>query len=345
MPSPRQLAVIAAAGSHKTEYIVNEAMAHADKRVLLTTYTLHNLRCIEQRIYSKAGHIPEHITIISWYGLLLNQWCRPYQKALLGAPGVICGIDFKSERPRAIRQSRSRQYYCNQSGDLYKDWVADFAVKVNEATHGAAIRRLEGIYDEVYIDEVQDLVGYDLGVLDFLLQSNMHVLMVGDPRQHTYSTNQNIKNRKYRGARIVEWLATRTDVCKLENRTVSYRCNQAICDFADALYPDLPATTSANHEIVAPTGILMLRPDELPTHMAAHAPVVLRHSVSSNTLGVAAINFGASKGSTYDHVVIFPTVPIKNYLKTRDPSMLADEARSKLYVAVTRARHSVAFVI
>jgi hypothetical protein len=29
----------------------------------------------------------------------------------------------------------------------------------------------------------------------------------------------------------------------------------------------------------------------------------------------------------------------------RDPNRLADEARSKLYVAVTRARHSVAFVI
>jgi hypothetical protein len=345
MLSPKQLAVIAAAGSHKTEYIVNEALTHPDKRVLLTTYTLHNLRCIEQRIFSKVGHIPKHITTVSWYGFLLNQWCRPYQRALLDAPGVICGIDFKSERPRKIPQFRTRQYYCNRSGDLYKDWVADFAVKANEAMSGAAVRRLEGIYDEIYIDEIQDLVGYDLQILDILLGSHAHVLMVGDPRQHTYATNQNSRNRQYRGAGIVEWLAKRRDVCIVENRTTSYRCNQAICDFADALYPDLPATTSTNHDVVTPTGILMLRPDQLPTYMASYAPTVLRHSIRTNTLGLPAINFGASKGNTYDHVVIFPTTPIRNYLKTRDPNTLADEARSKLYVAVTRARHSVAFVM
>jgi hypothetical protein len=43
--------------------------------------------------------------------------------------------------------------------------------------------------------------------------------------------------------------------------------------------------------------------------------------------------------------VIFQTAPIRAYLRSRDPSGLAAEARSKLYVAVTRARHSVAFVI
>jgi DNA helicase II / ATP-dependent DNA helicase PcrA len=56
------------------------------------------------------------------------------------------------------------------------------------------------------------------------------------------------------------------------------------------------------------------------------------------------MNFGASKGCSFDHIVIFPTQPIKRYLETKEPSVLADEARSKLYVAITRARHSVAFV-
>lgn len=54
MPSAEHLAVIAAAGSRKTEFVVNEALAHDDKRVLITTYTLNNLACTEDRIYGKA---------------------------------------------------------------------------------------------------------------------------------------------------------------------------------------------------------------------------------------------------------------------------------------------------
>lgn len=344
MPSPDHLAVIAAAGSRKTEFVVNEALAHDDKRVLISTYTLNNLGCVEDRIYGKAGRVPQHITITSWYGFLLNQWCRPYQRAVLGAPGVIRGLDFESTRSRFVRQRQAR-HYCNRAGDIYADWTADFAVKVNEATSGDVVHRLEAMYDEIYVDEVQDLVGYDLDVLDALLSSEVHIVMVGDPRQHTYATNQNMRNRRYRGAGLWDWFAERKDICALETNTLSYRSNQAICDFADALFPHLPGTTSANAEITTPTGVLMLRPAELAGYMAAFSPAVLRHSVTSNTLGFGGINFGASKGSTYDHVVIFPTQPIKHYLKTRDPGVLADEARSKLYVAITRARHSVAFVV
>jgi hypothetical protein len=134
-------------------------------------------------------------------------------------------------------------------------------------------------------------------------------------------------------------------VCVLETRNISYRCNQAICDFADALYPDMPTTTSANCETVEPTGILMLKPDQLQTHIASHGAVVLRHSITSDTYGYAGINFGASKGNTFEHVVIFPTEPIRAYLKNGNPSVLPPSSRSKLYVAVTRAKHSVAFVV
>jgi DNA helicase II / ATP-dependent DNA helicase PcrA len=342
--SPEHLAIIASAGSRKTEFVVNEALAHDNKRVLITTYTLNNLRCIEERIYSKVGRMPPHITITSWYGFLLNQWCRPYQRAVVGAPGFIRGLDFGSPRPRFIRQSQARRYYCNRAGDMYANWTADFAVKANNATGGEVVHRLEAMYDEFYVDEVQDLVGYDLDVLDALLLSGTRIVMVGDPRQHTYATNQNMRNRKYRGAGLWEWFAERKDMCKLETYTVSYRSNQAICDFADALFPHLPMTTSANVQIKTPTGILMVRPADLPDHIAANGAVVLRHSVTSNTLGFPGMNFGASKGCSFDHIVIFPTQPIKRYLETKEPSVLADEARSKLYVAITRARHSVAFV-
>jgi len=59
-------------------------------------------------------------------------------------------------------------------------------------------------------------------------------------------------------------------------------------------------------------------------------------------MGLPAINFGASKGRTYERVLIFPTKPMLDYLARSDISKLKD--RSKFYVAVTRAKYSVAFV-
>lgn len=51
---------------------------------------------------------------------------------------------------------------------------------------------------------------------------------------------------------------------------------------------------------------------------------MLRYDIRTKAIGFMATNFGASKGSTHDHVVIFPTSAIKEYLTTRDASQLAD---------------------
>ena len=64
---------------------------------------------------------------------------------------------------------------------------------------------------------------------------------------------------------------------------------------------------------------------------------------SFDTLGLPAMNIGIVKGSTFERVVIFPTRPMKQYLSDGDPSKL--KAPESLYVAVTRARYSVAFVV
>lgn len=54
-------------------------------------------------------------------------------------------------------------------------------------------------------------------------------------------------------------------------------------------------------------------------------------------------NIGLSKGATYDHVIIICTEAFKNFVK--DGSIPPSEkTKSELYVAITRARYSVAFL-
>ena len=55
------------------------------------------------------------------------------------------------------------------------------------------------------------------------------------------------------------------------------------------------------------------------------------------------MNFGESKGLSFERVLIYPTTPIEKWLKDNSRD-LAPTSRSKLYVAITRAEQSVAFV-
>ncbi len=121
------------------------------------------------------------------------------------------------------------------------------------------------------------------------------------------------------------------------------RCNQAICDFASGLFPDLPRLKAAQDATTGHDGVFTIRPLDVQEYYEQHRPVVLRDRKDKDTFGLPAMNIGVSKGSTFDRVLILPTSPMLQYLNHCDPSRLKSPER--LYVAVTRARHSVAFVV
>ncbi|MFG3063983.1 UvrD-helicase domain-containing protein [Streptomyces sp. NPDC048231] len=343
MPSHNNLAVLAAAGSRKTQHIVDCVLRDPTRRVLVTTYTTENMNQLVDRLSAGTGLLPKHVTVMTWFAFLLNQCARPYQSAVLGEVGLMRGLNFVGARNRYIPRSSPKRYYLDGDGDMFRDGVAAFAYEANRLSDGKVIQRLTEIYDDIHIDEVQDLAGYDLEILDLLLKASTFVTVVGDPRQATFVTNNANKNKRYKGSGIAAWLEKRKEICAVENRLESYRCNQAICDFADGLFPDLPRTTSKNVEITGHDGVSAITPTEVPAYMEKYGPVVLRWDKRANTQGLSAMNFGQSKGCTFDRVLIFPTQPMIKYFRTRDPSQAGD--RSKLYVAVTRAKYSVTFVI
>lgn len=337
------MAILAAAGSGKTECVVGAALAAARGRVLITTYTDENQRHIVRRMEQKVGVVPKHITVMGWFSFLITHCVKPYQRALTGQPFLINGLNFKGQRNRFAPKTELR-YFLDPKSDLYRDGVSDFAVQVNRMTGGAVVARLERIFSHIFVDEVQDLVGYDLDVLDLLLSSRMGLTLVGDPRQHTLATNLGPRNRKYRGAGLVDWFREREDRCILETRDYSFRCNKQICDFANRVFPALPRTVSCGVPATGHDGVFTVPESLLPHYLQDSGPVTaLRHDKNANTLGYPATNIGVAKGSTHDRVIIFSTKPMLKFLEDGDASKLKDPER--LYVAVTRARFSVAFVV
>ena len=341
MPSPNR-AVIAAAGARKTQIVVDGALSDPECRVLVSTYTNDNLDRIRRRLGNEDGVVPANVEVMPWMTLLLREGANPYQSTVFGEPGLIEGVNFDHGTPRFAERG-TRRYYLDGSRNVYGDVLSDLACRANEDSAGEVIRRLEAIYDHIYIDEVQDLVGWDLEFLDMLFHSRIGVTVVGDPRQHILFTNRRSKNKKYRGSEIAEWIDERTALCAVETRADSFRCNQHLCDFASGLFPQMEAMQSVENVLSGHDGIFEIAEDEVADYIEQYQPMVLRHNKKSKTLGHAAINIGLAKGSTWDRVLIFPTKPMRDYLAHRDPTKL--KAPERLYVAVTRARYSAAFVV
>lgn len=144
-----------------------------------------------------------------------------------------------------------------------------------------------GIYDEILIDEVQDLSAYDWDILDCRLESQIDMWMVGDVRQAVLATNsRSRKNKAYAYADAVNWFRERQKKGRLTitESTVTWRCHQSIASFSDTIFDSswaFPYTESKNELVTGHDGVFLLRTQRVPDYVATYTPKCLRHAVNS----------------------------------------------------------------
>lgn len=344
MPSNNRV-LIAAAGGGKTTRIVTQALGEIGKRTALITYTRNNVEEIERKIYERSLTIPSEITVSSWYSFLLREMARPYRNAVYSKRiDGLAWVDGRSSQ--YVSESDIATHYFANGKYIYSDKIAKFVCKCEAASGGAVLRRLAHLFDHIIIDEVQDMAGHDLDLLELLLRSPIRVTLVGDHRQATYATNNSAKNATYAGIKIikkfVEWEKVGLAHLKYEQNT--FRCQQAIADLADSLFPDEPKTKSLNFETTGHDGVFAVSQELVPFYIERYKPQVLRYSKSTDCGKYEALNFGESKGMTFERVLIFPHGTARQWLVSNDLKHVLSSV-AKIYVGVTRARHSVAFVV
>lgn len=336
-------AFIAAAGSGKTEDLVNRALAiPPDEGIVLTTFTNNGAREIRERIVEKRGVVPSNIDVMPWFTFLLRHGVKPYQQPVLGV-NAVAGLEFL-KRP-GFPTKRSTAYYVDRSNRVYGEFLAEFVLLLNEKSNGAVVNRITRIYKHFFFDEIQDISARDFEVLHLLLDSQISVTLSGDPRQATFSTTTSKTNKKWSGFGVAEWLEGLADkrVLVLEEHNFSRRCVQDICDFGDKIFPELIPTNSLNTTSTEHDGMFLVRTADVDAYVDAYAPQLLVWQKTSKNYGLSSRNMGEVKGLTFARVLIGPTAPMEQYL--RKGSVLVPGARSKLYVAATRARHSAGIVI
>ena len=368
MPMNNNKLIIAAAGSGKTTRLVNEALKIKDEKVLITTYTQANEEEIKKKIveenykHNKLACIPANITVQTWFSFLLKHGVRPFQGVLFDKKikGMILvneqsGVKYKfkkngKEIPVYFKEETElEQHYFTKELKIYSDKLSKFVIRCNKITTGRVLHRLSRIYQHIFIDEVQDLAGYDLELLKQLFNCSSNIVLVGDPRQVVYLTHNERKYSKYAYGKIQEFIEKecRKDCCQVIFLSNSHRCNQVICDFSDKLYPSLPKTISENNCLTEHNGIFFVKKQDVKNYLQQYNATQLRDNRGvpiNEKYKDNARNFGESKGLTFDRVLIYPTTPILEWLKD-NRSELKPISRSKFYVAITRAKHSVGIVV
>lgn len=358
--------IISSAGSGKTTFLVNKALSLNDKEVLITTYTEANEKEIRKKFIEEIGYVPKNVTIQTWFSFLIKHGIKPFQGLLKDdlyendIRGMLLvskasGIKFNSSKGFPVpfkEEDNFDRHYFSKENRIYSDKISKFIIRLASNDDGYTFDRISRIFNHIMIDEVQDLAGNDLEIIKLLMKNCSGVTMVGDPRQVTYLTHIEAKHRGYRKGRIAEFL---TDKCKslikdgIDELTLkdSHRCPPAICDYASRLYPEFKPTTSCGCCNVVPNiheGVFLVKPEHIDEYLKKYKPVQLGWDKRVVTHpDFEAMNFGESKGATFERVLIYPTVDMVNWIIDNNKD-LTDGARAKFYVAITRAKFSVAII-
>lgn len=346
--------IIAAAGSGKTTYLVQQALQIKTDRLLITTFTEANEASIREKMIEINGYIPPNIHIQTWFSFLLQHGVKPYQSFLYDGDvrGLLLvnqksGLRYISHgKPVYYPEADTRHFYFSAERKIYSDKLSKFVISCNARSNGLVIERIQRVFPYIYIDEIQDMAGYDLEIIKLLEQANTKMLLVGDPRQVTYHTHDEAKNKKYSDGRIDLFVRENCSAVEIDDCTLNttYRNHKQICNLANALYPNMKPCNALEKDCTGHDGVFLIKPSQVEAYIQKYRPMQLRDRITTAVNPNApAMNFGNSKGLTFDRVLIYPTQPMRKWL-SNSLSSLEVQSRAKLYVAITRARFSVAFV-
>lgn len=340
---------IAAAGAGKTYSICSDALQKVEnnisnKRILILTYTNRGVDSIKSEIRKQnMGVLCSQIHIMTWYRFLLNEMIKPYQSFIFNI-NEVKSIDFSEAYGKInYKKSGTRERYINAARDIRSNVMAELALFINNKSSDKVIQRLEKTYSHIYIDEVQDMAGYDLNIIEALIKSNVSITCVGDNKQATFRTNNSTKNKKMTGTNIWAFFQTMIDsnIVVMNKNLVSRRFNSKICNFANMVYSNENNISTSMKEITEHDGVFLIKKEDIKLYYDYYEPTVLKYDRRTAVDEYSSYNFGECKGMTFQRVLIYPNGAFKDFLLKQKKL----NSPQKYYVAVTRAKYSIAFVV
>ena len=341
------IVIMAAAGAGKTHDICKEVIENAkttNKKILITTYTNKGIESIEKE-YKKQnnGVIDKNVVILSWFQFLLRELVKPYQSSILNKINIINSIDFNHQYGYINFNSRGTPKHYMLTNNILSNTVSEFAIDSNIKSNNKVIQRLGEIYSHIYIDEIQDLAGEDIEILNLLFNSKIQIKCVGDVKQSTYTTYNAKKNKKITGIHLIDFFKEleRKGIITLLFNNKTRRFGREICEFSNSICNDKNNRIESDKIYKEENqGVYLLDKKDFENYFKIYKPTILKFDAKTK-IDYDSLNFGQSKGMTFDRVAIFPNKKYKEFLQNGTSL----DSPCKYYVSATRARYSIVFVV
>lgn len=373
----KSICFCAVAGSGKTTHLVRMGrerlleligiQGHHGK-LAYVTFTTNNNDNLQNKLYKSIG-FSDSIVVLGWYQFLLQTFIQPYKRDIIEKLyNTHVSVSFAN--PPTFKDSKGKNRPTYKKGDfekkfldkeynIYKDYIAEFALECIIKNKLSLQKYLPSIFDTIYIDEAQDLCGYDFEILKFLLQeTNVPIIVAGDAKQTTYTTANVRKNKKFT---FDSYLAEKVNspqkehiIIDRETLIYTHRCTSSISTLASKIYPEPPTITCScdkceekrklyNHRL---RGMYLVMEKDIQEFLKETESAILRWNKRDNaTKGLENVyNMGEVKGLEFDSVLISPTENMLDILQGRR-NVESDIVLAKLYVAVTRPRYILGVIV
>lgn len=316
---------LAAAGAGKTYGICCEALADIREneraRVLMVTYTNRGAEAIRTELEAQNyGVSPVGIVVYTWYQFLLKELIKPYQTYITDINRLV-SLDFTLEHSRNYASAGTAKRYITNSDDVRSEEASNLVLLLDERSEHKVFSRLAKTYSSIYIDEVQDLAGHDIEILEKLFALDMSVVCVGDNKQATFQTHSTRTNKKKSGKNIFAFFQElqRKNIVEIQESLCSRRFNSQICSFANCVYPNDKNITSDMKEETGHDGVFLIAKEDASKYFEFFSPQELRFNKKTvDTCGYNAVNFGECKGKTYPRCLIRANKTFIDFTKRRN---------------------------
>ena len=332
------------AGSGKTKYVIDKAL-EINTKILIVTFTNANKEQLTSRLIKQNSFLPKNIDIMTWLEFLYKHLAKPYSNLFekdLSFEGVELKVEPKNEK--GVNKTNSKWYKYEKNNKIYKNRLSEFCSIMFEKSN-FPVERLSKIYTHLFVDEAQDLCGYDYEIVKKLIESQIEIILVGDPLQNTYNTHNTTKNNQYKD--IFEFLESKNIHHKKEHLASSYRCTKNVCDYINTLWTSL-IIQSAKHS--CESSITLVTDDNIEQFIAENNNITAliydkTHKNEVDNRITRIYNIGESKGLEFENVIIYGTKNMVIACKNKNVNNLQSKTKNLLYVALTRSKNNVGVYI
>lgn len=350
--------ILAVAGAGKTYTLCRSI--NRDKRNLILAFTNQNIKNIKYELTKAYGGVPPYTKVMTFDSFLFKYLVCAYEPTILNH---FCVDGFKRKgngislndpppqqikvnglsipNPKYIGKSKFAHYITNNR--YYCRLLSELIIEVNNSKNKLIERICKGLmrcYDHICIDEFQDFRKKNYELIEKICKKfGNDITLVGDFYQHSVSgTNNSGKPFEIQQGYIsysdyISFLEKLRFNIETTTLLKSRRCPASVCAYIkDKLNINIEADNNHYGEII------YVKEDNIVDIINNDNIVKLCYQ-DAEKYCFRSINWGYSKGDTYDNVCVILTYSFNNI---DSPDFNTEKIKkvtlNKIYVAFTRTK-------